>query len=79
MLAFIKLNIKKEVCLGFRSLEEEVWSGDVVAKVNVQEDYVYMVVMIPPRIAVANAIQYIKTHSAKKGEGKIFLCKKPMQ
>ena len=29
-----------------------------------------MVVVIPPRIAVANAIQYIKTRSAKKLKAK---------
>jgi putative transposase len=36
-----------------------------VIKVNVQEDHVHMVIVIPPRIAVANAIQFIKTRSAK--------------
>jgi hypothetical protein len=30
-----------------------------------------MVVVIPPRIAVTDAIQYIKTQSAKKAEGEI--------
>lgn len=37
-----------------------------VVKLNVQEDHVHMVVVIPPRIAVADAIQFIKTQSAKK-------------
>jgi len=32
-----------------------------VVKLNVQEDHVHMVVIIPPRIVVADAIQYIKT------------------
>ena len=41
-----------------------------VVKLNVQEDHVHMVVVIPPRIAVANAIQYIKTQSAKKLKAK---------
>jgi len=36
-----------------------------VVKVNVQEDHVHMVIVIPPRIAVARIVQYIKTHSAK--------------
>ena len=36
-----------------------------VIKVNVQDDHVHMVIVIPPRIAVANAIQFIKTRSAK--------------
>lgn len=32
-----------------------------VIKLSVKEYHVHMVVVIPPRIAVANAIQYIKT------------------
>ena len=45
-------------------------SGDVVVKLNVQEDHVHIVVVIPPRIAVADAIQFIKTQSAKKLKAK---------
>ena len=41
-----------------------------VVKLNVQEDHIHMVVVIPPRIAVANAIQFIKTQSAKKLKAK---------
>ena len=41
-----------------------------VIKVNVQEDHVHMVIMIPPRIAVASAIQFIKTRSAKELKAK---------
>ena len=40
-----------------------------VVKLNVQEDHVHMVVVIPPRIAVADAIRFIKTQSAKKAQG----------
>ncbi|MHB8173024.1 MAG: IS200/IS605 family transposase [Nitrospirota bacterium] len=36
-----------------------------VIKLNIQVDHVHMVIVIPPRIAVARAIQYIKTQSAK--------------
>ena len=36
-----------------------------VIKLNVQMDHVHMVIVIPPRIAVARAMQYIKTYSAK--------------
>ena len=36
-----------------------------VIKLNVQVDHVHMVIVIPPRIAVARAVQYIKTQSAK--------------
>jgi putative transposase len=38
-----------------------------VIKLSVQEDHVHMVVVIPPRIAVANAIQYIKTQKEASG------------
>ena len=41
-----------------------------VVKVNVQEDHVHMVIVIPPRIAVARVVQYIKAHSAKKLKAK---------
>jgi len=46
--------------------DPEVYPDIEVVKVNVQEDHVRMVAVIPPRIAVVDAIQYIKTHSAKK-------------
>ena len=36
-----------------------------VKKLNVQDDHVHMVIVIPPRIAVASVVQFIKTHSAK--------------
>ena len=48
----------------------ELYSDIEVVKLNVQEDHVHMVVVIPPRIAVADAIQYIKTQSAKKLKAK---------
>ena len=48
----------------------ELYPDIEVVKVNVQEDHVHMVVVIPPRIAVANAIQYIKTQLAKKLKAK---------
>ena len=38
-----------------------------------------MVVVIPPRIAVADTIQYIKTQSAKKLKAKFPFIKKPIQ
>ena len=41
-----------------------------VIKINVQEDHVHMVIVIPPRIAVANVIQFIKTRSAKELKAK---------
>jgi putative transposase len=36
-----------------------------VIKVNVQEDHIHMVVVIPPKYAVARVVQYIKSQSAK--------------
>ncbi len=48
----------------------ELYPDIEVVKLNVQEDHVHMVVVIPHRIAVANAIQYIKTQSAKKLKAK---------
>ena len=38
-----------------------------------------MVVVMPPRIAVADAIQFIKTQSAKKLKVKFPFIQKPMQ
>ena len=37
-----------------------------VVKLNAQEDHVHMVVVIPPRIAVADTIRFIKTQLSKK-------------
>tara|TARA_B100000315_G_scaffold170479_1_gene159010 strand:- start:89 stop:517 length:429 start_codon:yes stop_codon:yes gene_type:complete len=36
-----------------------------VIKVNVQEGHIHMVMVVPPRIAVAKVVQFIKTQSAK--------------
>ena len=36
-----------------------------VIKLNVQEDHVHLVIVIPPRIAVASVVQFIKVRSAK--------------
>jgi len=36
-----------------------------VVKLNVQVDHVHMVVIIPPKYAVARVVQYIKSRSAK--------------
>ena len=37
-----------------------------VLKVNVQIDHVHLVAIVPPRLSVARAIQYMKSQSAKK-------------
>ena len=36
-----------------------------VIRANVQLDHVHMVIIIPPRIAVANVIQFIKSRTGK--------------
>ena len=41
-----------------------------VIKLSVQIDHVHMVIVIPPRIAVAEVVQYIKSQSAKKLKAK---------
>jgi len=48
----------------------ELYPDIEVVKLNAQEDHVHMLVVIPPRIAVANAIQHIKKQSAKKLKAK---------
>ena len=36
-----------------------------VIQLNVQLDHVHMVIVIPPRVAVASVVQYLKSQSAK--------------
>lgn len=36
-----------------------------VIKVNIKIDHVHLVIVIPPRIAVASVVQYLKNQSAK--------------
>ena len=47
-----------------------------VIKLSVQLDHVHMVVVIPPRIAVADAVQFIKSQSAKKLKAKFSFLRK---
>lgn len=47
-----------------------------VKKLNVQLDHVHMVIVIPPRIAVANAVSFIKSQSAKITRAKFPFFKK---
>ena len=37
-----------------------------VIKVNVQEDHVHVVMVIPPRIAVARVVQFMKSRTGKR-------------
>ena len=48
----------------------EFYTDIEVVKLNAQEDHIHMVVVIPPRIAVADAIRFIKTQSTKKLKAK---------
>jgi REP-associated tyrosine transposase len=41
-----------------------------VIKVSVQLDHIHMVIVVPPRIAVADVVQFIKSQSAKKLKAK---------
>ena len=37
-----------------------------VLKLNVQPDHVHMIIVIPPRVSVAEVVQFIKTQSGHK-------------
>jgi len=54
----------------------ELYPDIEVLKLNVQDDHVHMVVVITPRIAVADAIRFIKTQSAKKLMAKFLFMQK---
>jgi len=45
-------------------------------KLNVQREYVHVVVVIPPRIAVADTIQFTKTQLVKKLKAKFPFMRK---
>ena len=49
-----------------------------VVKINVQEDHVHMVIVIPPKCAVARVVQYIKSQSAKKLKTKFSYLQKKL-
>jgi len=51
----------KEVLSHIQGLDPDI----EVIKLNVQEDHAHMVVVVPPRIAVADMVQDIKAQSAK--------------
>jgi len=54
----------------------ELYPDIEVVKLNIQEDHVRTVVVVPPRIAVTNVIHYIKTQLAKKLKAKYFFMQK---
>jgi len=52
----------ENVLVNLEGLDDDI----EVVKVNVQVDHVHVVTIIPPRISVASAVQYMKVESAKK-------------
>ncbi len=51
----------EKVLMHLEGLDDDI----EVIRANVQLDHVHMVIMIPPRIAVANVIQFIKSRTGK--------------
>ena len=49
---------------------EDLHTDIEVITVNVQPDHIHIVLVIPPRIAVADVVKYIKTQSAKTFKAK---------
>jgi len=47
-----------------------------IIRVNIQKDHVHAVIVIPPRKAVADVVQYIKTYTAKVLPGKFPFLRK---
>jgi len=52
----------ESVLMNVEGLDEDI----EVIKVNVQIDHIHMVAIIPPRLSVSSAVQYMKAQSAKK-------------
>ena len=49
-----------------------------VRRVNVQEDHIHIVMVIPPRVSVASVIKYMKSLSGKKLKEKFEFMKNAM-
>lgn len=62
-------NIKDEAEQYFKTMEDLHTDIEVIA-VNVQPDHIHMVLCIPPRISVADVIQFMKSQSAKTFKAK---------
>jgi putative transposase len=67
-----KISVKgvKEYTHKTLSYIPELDSDIEVIKVSVQLDHIYMVIVVTPRIAVADVVQFIKSQSAKKLKAK---------
>jgi len=57
---------------------EELDEDIDVRKVNVQEDHVHIVMVIPPRVSVVSAVKYMKSVSGAKLKEKFEFIKKAM-
>lgn len=62
----------EKIILNKTELEEDI----EVRKVSVQEDHVHLIIVIPPRISVAQVIKYIKSSIAKKLKDKFEFMRK---
>ena len=56
----------EQLLRSLEGLEEDI----EVIRVNVQPDHIHLVIVIPPRVSVAEVVQYIKTHTAQKLKAK---------
>jgi len=59
-----KQNIKQETEHLFKHIPDLAQDIEVKA-VNVQPDHIHLILVIPPRLSVAQVVQYIKVQSAK--------------
>ena len=64
----------EKMLMNLEGLEEDI----EVKRVNVQEDHVHVIVVIPPRVAVARIVQYMKTITGGKLKEKFDFMKKAM-
>jgi len=56
----------EKMLIKLEGLEEDI----EVRKVNVQEDHVHMVIVIPPRVSVASVVKYMKAITGRRLKGK---------
>ena len=52
----------KKVLLHMEDLADDI----EVRKVNIQEDHVHLVLVVPPRLSVASVVQFLKSRTGKK-------------
>ena len=64
----------EKVLKGLNGLDSDI----EVLQANVQPDHVHMVIIIPPRLAVASVVQFIKSQSAKRIRKRFAFLEKTM-